>query len=958
MTRWLSWLFILTLVLSACTPIQLPADAPAPVATGSLPVDDLGAPLPVDPAVRVGALNNGLTYYVRRNTEPMNRAELWLAVNAGSILEEDDQQGLAHFLEHMLFNGTENFPGFGIVDFLESIGMAFGPDVNARTSFDETVYTIQAPTGDAETLAKALQVLKDWAAHATLDPKEIEQERGIIVEEWRLRDQTAAGRISNQLLPFILGDSRYAERLPIGDMDIVRSAPREAFTRFYETWYRPDLMAVIAVGDFDPDEMERLIQELFADLPMPDAPQPRPVYDLPSHEGTRYQVIDDPEQPSTQLTIFTLRPAEPIATAGDVREDVTTDLYYLMMNSRLEEIARAADAPFLSASSGSGSLVRPVDAAVIGASVQEEKALVAAEALVTEIERARRHGFTETELQRSRNELLNLYARLYNERDNTASRSYADEYLRHYLTGEAIPSVELVFGLVQELLPQITLEEVNDKAAILADDDNRLLYITGPRKEETPLPSEDDLAAVVAALETADIPPYVDSAVSDDLIETLPQPAAIVDETELPDLGVTALTLENGVHVLLKPTDFKDDEIVFNAVSPGGSSLYPDEDFPNASTIDDVVNESGVGDFTQTDLAKALAGKTVTVTPYIRELTEGFDGSAAPADLETLFQLVHLYFTAPRADEAAFEAFRAKQRTALVNRAQDPNAALQDALYAALYGDTIRRGPLTVEAIDTLDLARGFEIYQDRFADAGDFTFTFTGSFDMDEIKSLAQTYLGTLPAAGRVETWQDVAPDLPEGVIKEDVLKGEGDRSVVQMIFSGPLEPSREAELRLNAVAGVLDIVLREKLREELGGVYSSSAYAFIQDAPKPGYFVAIAFGTDPGRVDELVDAVFEQIADLQDNGPSAVNVEKVMAQQASSREVQLEQNSYWLTNLKDYVVYGDEDKLSTLRPEFQAAIGALTAESIQADAQQFLRSDRYIQVTLFPEAYAPDAE
>ncbi len=364
---------------------------------------------------------------------------------------------------------------------------------------------------------------------------------------------------------------------------------------------------------------------------------------------------------------------------------------------------------------------------------------------------------------------MNLYARLYNERDNTASRSYADEYLRHYLTGEAIPSIELVFGLVQELLPQITLEEVNDKAAILADDDNRLLYITGPRKEETPLPSEDDLAAVVAALETAGIPPYVDSAVSDDLIETLPQPAAIVDETELPDLGVTALTLENGVHVLLKPTDFKDDEIVFNAVSPGGSSLYPDEDFPNASTIDDVVNESGVGDFTQTDLAKALAGKTVTVTPYIRELTEGFDGSAAPADLETLFQLVHLYFTAPRADEAAFEAFRAKQRTALVNRAQDPNAALQDALYAALYGDTIRCGRLTVEAIDTLDLARGRDL-PGPLRRRRRLHLTFTGSFDMDEIKSLAQTYLAR--CRQRARTWQDVAPDLPEGVIKEDVLR------------------------------------------------------------------------------------------------------------------------------------------------------------------------------------------
>lgn len=951
MRRWFSLLFILALTLSACMPIQPPADAPA-----AGPVAALDEPLPVDPDMRIGVLDNGLTYYVRHNTEPANRAELWLAINAGSVLEDDDQKGLAHFLEHMLFNGTANFPGSGVVDFLESIGMEFGPDVNARTSFDDTVYTVQAPTDNTETLAKALLVLKDWATAVTLDPEEIDKERGVIVEEWRLRQQTAAGRISDQLLPFILGDSRYNERLPIGDMDVVRSAPVEAFQRYYRTWYRPDLMAVVAVGDFDVDEMERLIQEQFADLPMPDAPEPRPVFDLPSHEGTRYIVIDDPEEPSTRLVAYTMRPAKPIATVGALREDVATDLFYLMMNSRLEEIARQADAPFLAAGSGSGELVRPVDAAVISASVQEEKALVAAEAIVTEIERARRHGFTETELARGRDKLLNLYERLYNERNNTASRSYADEYIDHYFTGEGIPSIEVVYNLVQEILPGITLDEVNAKAAVLADDDNRVLYLTGPRKEETPLPTTEELEAVVARVATLDIQPYVDAEVSADLIENPLQPAAIVSEGELPGLGVTELVLENGVRVLLKPTNFKDDEVVFNAVSPGGSSLVSDQDFPEASTIDDVVNESGVGDYTQTELVKALTGKTVSVVPYIRELAEGFDGSASPEDLETLFQLVHLYFTQPRADEDAFEVFRAKQRTALINRAQDPNAALQDALYAALYGETIRRGPLPVEAIDTLDLERGVEIYRDRFADASDFTFTFTGNFDMDEIKALAQTYLGTLPIIERTETWQDVAPDLPEGVIRSDVFKGEGERSVVQLVFSGPLEPTREAEVRLNAVAGVLDILLREKLREDLGGVYSSSAYGFTQDVPEPGYFIIVSFGTDPGRVEELVDATFEQIADLQTNGPSAENVEKVKAQQASTHEEQLEQNSFWLGALKDYVVYERDDKLNVLRPEFDAYVDAISAESIQADAQEFLQPDRHIQVTLFPESYTAD--
>ncbi len=581
-------------------------------------------------------------------------------------------------------------------------------------------------------------------------------------------------------------------------------------------------------------------------------------------------MIDDPEETGTRLTSFTLHPAKPILTAGDLREDATTDLFYLMLNSRLDEIARRADAPFLAAGSGSSSLVRPADAAVISAQLEEAKALEGTEAVVTEIERARRFGFTEGELARARQKLLNLYERLYNERNNTDSSDYADEYIDNYFTDEAIPSIELTYEIVQEQLPLITLDEVNAQAAVLADNDNRVLYLTGPRKDDTPLPSEDDLAAVVDNVESLNLEPYVDTEVSADLIPNPPPPAAIVAEQELAGLGVTEITLANGVRVLLKPTDFKDDQVLFNAVSPGGSSLVSDEDFPEASTIDDVVDQSGVSDYSADDLAKALTGKTVSVTPYIRELTEGFDGSASPADLETLFQLVHLYFTAPRADESAFDVFRSKQLTELTNRAQDPNAALQDALYAAMYGDTIRRGPLPVEAIENLDLARGFAIYQDRFANAGDFIFTFTGNFDMDAIKALAQTYLGTLPTTGRVESWQDVAPPLPQGVIKQDVFKGEGERSVVQLLFSGPLEEtSRATELRLNALAGVLDIMLREKLREELGGVYSSSVYAFTQDVPEPGYFISISFGTDPARVQELVDAVFARDRGLTEQRP-----------------------------------------------------------------------------------------
>jgi zinc protease len=949
----LTLLLVLILALTACQPIQPvePAGVPAAEAGSAVPVDD--TPLPIDPDVRIGTLDNGLTYYIRANDEPMNRAELWLAINAGSVLEDEDQLGLAHFLEHMLFNGTENFPGMGVVDFLESIGMEFGPDVNAYTSFDETVYTIQVPTDDDATLESAFQVLEDWAAHATLDPAEVDAERGVIVEEWRLRDQTAAGRIQQETLPFLLGDSRYAARLPIGDMDVIRNAPTETLRRYYEEWYRPDLMSVIAVGDFDVDAVESLIQEHFGDLTGPEEAPARDGYDLPHNEETRYLTVSDPEETTTTVWFLRRRASNPVQTVADLRGDTVANLFYIMLNERLDDIERQPDAPFLTANSGRGGLVRPAAIDVVLARTQEDRVLDALDTIATEVERARRYGFTESELARAKSVLLNFYEQAYNERENTPSADYAGEYLDHFLEAQGIPSITSLFTSVQALLPQITLDEVNAEVEELAATDNRLIYVTGPEKAEAPLPSEADLAATVDAVLAREIEAPVEEEVATTLIETPPAPADVVTTEERPDLGATIVELANGVTVWMKPTDFKDDEVVFSGFSPGGSSLVSDADFTEASLIDTIVNESGAGPFTASELTRLLAGKTVNATPYIRELSEGLEGSAAPKDLETLFQLIHLYFTAPRADESISAVVQNRELTQLRNRAQDPNAALQDTLFKGLYGDTVRRGPLPIPEVEQLDLARGMEIYQDRFADAGDFDFAFVGSFDVEELTALAQTYLGTLPTLARDETWQDVAPDLPQGVIDEDVYAGEGERSTVQLVFTGPFSPTEQAKLELNAMAGVLDILLREELREARGGVYSSSAYAFSQDLPEPAYFVVVSFGTDPARVDELVTATFEQVDALKQDGPSDDNVTKVKAQALSTLEEQLENNGFWLTALKDYIFYGGESRVDFAAQ--QAAAEALSAEQIQAAAQEYLNTDNYVQATLFPAAMAP---
>ena len=937
------------LLLTACQPIQAPAAQSTPEAT-----DARAASLPIDPAVRVGQLDNGLTYYIRHNDEPMNRAELYLAIDAGSILEDDDQLGLAHFLEHMLFNGTENFPGMGVVDFLEGIGMEFGPDVNAYTSFDETVYTIQVPTDNGDSLAKGFQVLSDWAARATLDAAEVDKERGVIVEEWRLRQQTAGGRINQRTLPFILGDeSRYAERQPIGDMDVVQTAPTEALRRYYENWYRPDLMSVIAVGDFDVDQVEALIRDNFAVLANPANAPARTAYEVPRHDDTRYLVVGDPEETVTRLAFIRKRPAAAVVTTEDLRGDIISDLFYIMLNNRFDEIEREPGSPFLSAGAGQSELVRPIVGDVMVAQLRDDAILAGLDQALTEVERVRLHGFTASEIERARADLLNRYQVLYNERDNQTSSSLADDYLDHFLVGEAIPSIDELYSLVQQMIPQISLDEVNDKAADLVASDNRVLYVTAPQKADAPLPTEADLAAVADDVLARAIDPYTEDFVATELMAEMPAPAAIVDEQTLPDLGVTVIELENGVRVFLKPTDFRDDEIVFTGVSLGGSSLVADDDFPEASTIDDVVNESGVGPYTQTELVKLLSGKSLSAVPYIRELAEGIEGKTTVADLETTLQLIHLYFTNPRADESAFEVFKEKERTRIVNREQDPNAALQDALIEGLYGDTIRRGTLPVEEIDNLDLARGFEIYQDRFGDAGDFDFVFVGSFELDEMKGLAQSYLGSLPAAGRTETWRDVAPDLPVDVVTTDVYKGEGERSIVQIVFNGPVEASEENKLLLNALAGVLDIRLREEIREERGGAYSTFAYAAPQELPDPSYLLIAGFATDPNRVEELVQATFETVEDLRQNGPLEADVAKVKAQQRSTYEENLEGNAYWLQTLKDYLVYGDDDILDV--PGYGDLIDGLTAADIQQAAQEWLDPERYVKVVLLPEAMAP---
>ncbi len=948
MRRALPLFFVILFAVSACVPIPPPLP-PNPEATRTA---ELRQVLPLDSAIRTGKLENGLTYYIRENREPAERAELRLVINAGSIMEADDEQGLAHFLEHMMFKGTERFPGPELLDFLESIGMKFGPDLNAYTSFDETVYMLHVPTEKADNLAKALDVLRDWAGAATLAPADIDKERGVIVEEWRLGEESAAGRMEDKIVPMLLGDSQYARRLPIGDMNVIRSAPAERLREFYEKWYRPDLMAVVAVGDFDGEEVQALIREGFGSLPAAasDAPA-RPEFDVPPTTGTSALVVKDPENPYTTLSVYQSRPARPFRTVGHYREYLAEGLADAMLNQRYDEITERPDAPFLFAYAGGGGLVRSTELYDLTVMVQEEKALAGLDALMTEFERAQRFGFTAGELERAKLDTLRAYESAYKERDTSESSGYADEYVNLFLTGVASPGIAYERELVRRLLPGITLEETNRAIETAVTPGNRAILAQAPEKKDLTLPTEAELIAAVEAVAAKQLEPYVDRLSQDALLQEIPEPVAIVSESTLPELGVTEFTLANGVRVIMKPTTFKRDEVFFSATSPGGDSLVSDEDYPEASLAASWVESGGVGELTRTELSKLLAGKIASASPNIGELSEGFTGGASPEDLEIALQLVYLYATRPRNDADAFAVLLEQLEAGVKNRDLEPESALYDALAEIFCGEDVRCRPLSLDEIAALDRERAYEIYRDRFADFSDFTFTFVGNFEPATLKELARVYLGNLPSTGRKETWRDVQPDLPEQTIEREVRKGLNQKAQTRIEFSGPITPSLQTEAVVDTLNNILEMRVVDALRQKLGATYSPEAGIYWGVLPEPTYSVSFEFVSDPQRADELAEAVFDLLDELREGGPTEDELKKAKEQARLAYEEALEDNSFWLWQLESRLTTPGEDVRDILR--YQDALTAVTPAQVREAIRAWLPEQPYVRVVLYPENF-----
>ena len=933
-------------LLAAALLCVAPLAAQSPAAAPPLALSDA---MPTDPQIGRGTLPNGLRYYVRANRKPEKRAELRLVVKAGSILEDEDQQGLAHFVEHMAFNGTSHFPKHEIVSFLESLGMRFGADINAYTSFDETVYTLTLPSDKPGTLDRAMLILEDWAHNVSFDPVEIDKERGVVIEEWRGR-RGAGARVQDKMLPILLKGSRYADRVPIGKTEILQGFKPERLTRFYADWYRPDLMAVVAVGDFDRAEVEALIARHFAGLAAPKPERPRAAYDVPDRAGTAYAVVTDKEMTTTSVEVNHMLPARPIGTVGAYRQGIVDRLFGGLLSSRLGEISQKPNAPYLGASAGRSRFVtRTKEMASLRALVKDGGVETALGAILAEKERVARFGFTQTELDRVKQSVLRGIERVNAERENRTSSSRADEYVRNFLVDETLPTMEVEFALHQRFVPEIALAEVNSLAREWYPDTNRLVVVTAPETAGIAVPDEAALAAVLTAASGTNLAAYVDRVANAVLLPTPPAPSSIVKTTTKDAIEITEWELANGVKVILKPTSFKQDEILFRATSPGGTSLASDADYVPASTATQVVTAGGLGTFSSADLRKVLTGKIAFAAPFIGELEEGLSGSASPKDLETLFQLIYLRFTAPRADPVIFGVQTSQIKTLMANQANTPSYAFAEAMAAVLGQNHLRRRLPTPETVDQWNLDKSMAFYKDRFADASDFTFVFVGNIDPAVMKPLVERYLGGLPSLRRKETWRDIEARLPTGVVTRKVEKGLEPKSQAALVFNGPFEYNQTSRIAIRAMADVLQTRLLDAIREELGGTYSISASPGYARIPVPSYTMSIAFGCDPKRLDELIGRVMQEIEKLKTDGPTEKQVADERAALQRDFETSSKQNGFLLGQLTAKYQTGEDPAGIWALPELYQKVDAAM---IRQAARQYLSGENRVQITLVPEA------
>jgi len=907
-------------------------------------------PMPVDPKVKIGRLSNGLTYYIRQNKKPEQRVELRLVVNTGSVLEDDDQQGLAHFMEHMNFNGTKRFPKNELVSYLQSIGVEFGADLNAYTSFDETVYMLPVPTDKPGLVEKGLQILEDWAHNALLDSLEIEKERGVVIEEWRL-SRGAEERMMKQTLPVQYQGSKYAERLPIGKIEILQSFSHAALKRFYKDWYRPDLQAVIVVGDIDVSDMEQKIKEIFGDIPAPSSPRKREIFTVPDHAEVLSVVAKDKETAFPSVEVLFKKEKQPEATIGDYVRYMNGILFTSMLNNRFREVTLKPNPPFVGAGSYYGeSYARTKDAYQLFANTSDTGMSRSLYALMEENRRVSLYGFTVSEFDLQKKQIQSYYDRIFNEREKEESYKYVDEYVGNFLVNEPIPGIEWEYDFVKQYLSSVTLQDINKLAAQWTTKNNMVVTLNAPDKPGIKIPSAEEVKNVLSAADMASIEPYKEKVLAASLLDPAKlKVGKIISSKQDDELGTTVLKLSNGATVVLKPTNFKNDEIIFRAFSKGGHSLVKDADYYSAINAAPIVSQSGVGDFSAIDLGNMLKGKNTSLSPSIAANSEGMSGNTIPKETETLLQLIHLYFTAPRKDAAAFESFKTRQKQLYANVAANPQIYFSAEFQKIMTQNHPRGGALPKpEDFDKISLDRSIQIYKERFANAGDFTFLFTGSFNEETIKPLLEKYIGSLPGVAKKETFRDLGIRPPKTKVNKVITKGADPKSVVNIVFTGPAVYSANDAYALRSLGELMDIKLVEQLREEKGGVYGVSASGGINRIPYSNYVFNITFPCAPDNADTLTDAAIKELKKIITSGVSTEDLEKIKEQQKRKLEVDIKQNSFWSNNLFDAYFYGSNPSEILNK---QKMIDSLNSKMIQDAAKKYINLNSYIRATLKPD-------
>lgn len=921
------------------------------LALGNALAQETTSAIPVDPNVKIGKLDNGLTYYIRQNPKPEDKVELRLVVNAGSILEDEDQLGLAHFMEHMCFNGTANFEKNELVDYLQSIGVQFGAHLNAYTSFDETVYILPIPSDDPEKLEKGFQIIEDWAHNALLEAKDIDEERGVVLEEYRLR-QGADDRMLKNYLPKVLNGSRYVDRMPIGTKESLETFDHESIRRFYKDWYRPNLMAVIAVGDAEVAVLEEKIKAHFGGLKNPENEKERLEFDVPNHDETLIAIETDKEAAFSRVQILykDLDQAKQDETLEDYRHSMVESLFSQMINNRLDELRNSENPPFVFGYTyHGGTWARTKEAYQSFASTSESGQLTALKALLEENERVKRFGFTQGELNRAKVDILARLEKSFNDKDKTESNRLVGEYIRNFLENEPIPGIEWEYNFQKMVMPSIQLDEVNALIKEYLKESNRVVVLTGPEKDGLETPTEDQVKAILEAVEKEDLQPYEDKEVAASLItEALPAPGKVESSISNETLGTTTVTLSNGATITYKKTDFKNDEILFSAFSYGGFSLYSDEDYKATVFANGGLPEAGVNNFSKTDMDKVLTGKIVSVSPSIGSYSEGFSGSASPKNLEELFQLTYLYFTALNKDQEAFNSFINKQKAFLGNILANPQIYFQIELGKFLNGDNPRYvGFPTPEEFEKADYNLAYEKYQERFRDAGDFHFYFVGNIDENELIDYATKYIGALSSTNSNENYVVREFRPLSGSHEKIIEKGKDPKSTVRIIYQGETDYNGEEALALKSLGEALTIKLVEKLREEEGGVYGVGANGSMNKIPYGWYNLTINFPCGPENVEKLKAAALNQVEALVNNGPSDEDLAKVKEALLLNRKDDLKENRFWLNFLKDSD-YNNEDPAKVL--SYETRVNSLTKDDLKRVAQKYLTKG-YITAIHNPE-------